>query len=656
MESKKNKNTFYYMWRLIRYRPWLYLVNCILWIIIHTSPLIPGLITKEFFDALSGNASLKVGIWGLLALMIITTLMRIIFISFGGRVDIVHRFNMSGLIRRNLLQGILDKPGAKSISCSVGEAVNCFKDDADQAENSISWTLDVIGSAAFAIVAILILLTVNTQMTLFVFTPLVVVVALAQRAGQRIEKYREASREATANVTGAMGEMFNSVQAIKVAGAEKDILKNLNKLNKIRHTLTLKDSILNQLMQSIYENTVNLGTGLILLLAGQSIKSGNFTVGDFALFVYYLAFVADFTQFFGSFLAHYQQTGVAFRRMVELLQGSECDVLVQHNPLFLDEFWKRKSKVSLGSAVELESQTSLKTIDYNANEDFVGNNSSYNEVKSTKLDDSLRKLSNDRDRNTVMKEHFDEKESSIPNNEKLNKLEVNGLTYDYEGAGGGIKNVSFTLNRGEFTVITGRIGSGKSTLVKTLLGLLPKASGDIYWNGKKIEEPAEFFLPPISAYTSQVPNLFSDTVRENILLGIPEKELDIEKAINSAVLEKDIRVLHKGLETIIGSKGVKLSGGQIQRVAAARMFARDAELYVFDDISSALDVDTEVTLWSRLLNEEKPTCLVVSNRKFVLEHAEHIIVMKDSEVESEGTLEELLEKSEEMKQIWNVLQ
>ncbi|WP_017416305.1 ABC transporter ATP-binding protein [Clostridium tunisiense] len=594
MEVKKDKNTLYYMWKMITYRPWLYLCNCILWTIIHISPLIPGLLAKEFFDNLSGNASLNVGIWGLLVLMIVVTLMRVVFITIGGRVDIIHRFNMSGLIRRNLLQGILDKPGAASIACSAGEAVNCFRDDADQAENSISWTLDVIGSAVFALVAIIILLNINVKITLLVFTPLVLVVALAQRAGERIEKYREASRDATANVTGAMGEIFSSVQAIKVAGAEKDILKNLNKLNKVRHTLTLKDSILNQLMQSIYENTVSFGTGLILLLVGQSIRTGNFTVGDFALFIYYLTFVADFTQFFGSFIAHYQQTGVALRRMIQLLQERDGEGLVKHSPLYL----------------KVDPEEKIK-------------NETLKEEGNTKI---------------------------------LENLKIKDLTYTYEGAGSGIKNVSFNINKGDFTVITGRIGSGKSTLVKTLLGLLPKESGEVYWNNSKVEAPAEFFIPPISAYTSQVPNLFSDTVKENILLGIKENLVELNKAINSAVLERDIETLPRGLETIIGSKGVKLSGGQIQRTAAARMFARKAELYVFDDISSALDVDTEVTLWNRLFNDDKPTCLVVSNRKFVLQHADNIIVMREGKIEAQGTLEVLLENSEEMKQIWSIIQ
>jgi len=110
--------------------------------------------------------------------------------------------------------------------------------------------------------------------------------------------------------------------------------------------------------------------------------------------------------------------------------------------------------------------------------------------------------------------------------------------------------------------------------------------------------------------------------------------------------------LDKGLETVIGPKGVKLSGGQIQRVAAARMFIRTPELLVFDDISSALDIETEIKLWDRLFEGKCPTCLVVSNRRYALQQADNIIVMKNGKVEAQGSLEELLTSCEEMQQIW----
>ena len=107
-------------------------------------------------------------------------------------------------------------------------------------------------------------------------------------------------------------------------------------------------------------------------------------------------------------------------------------------------------------------------------------------------------------------------------------------------------------------------------------------------------------MPPHSAYTPQVPRLFSETLRDNILMGLPEHELDLPAALRLAVLEPTWRRWHRGWTAWSARKGVRLSGGQVQRAAAARMFVRDAELLVFDDLSSALDVETEQTLWERV--------------------------------------------------------
>ena len=118
------------------------------------------------------------------------------------------------------------------------------------------------------------------------------------------------------------------------------------------------------------------------------------------------------------------------------------------------------------------------------------------------------------------------------------------------------------------------------------------------WNNALIENAGDFFTPPRCAYTAQVPRLFSTTLRENLLMGLPEDQADLQRALHYAVMEQDVQALEKGLDTLVGPKGVKLSGGQIQRSAAARMFVRQPELLVFDDISSALDVETERELYS----------------------------------------------------------
>ena len=237
--------------------------------------------------------------------------------------------------------------------------------------------------------------------------------------------------------------------------------------------------------------------------------------------------------------------------------------------------------------------------------------------------------------------------------DKLERLQVRGLTYHYPASSNGIENVDLDLHRGSFTVITGRIGSGKTTLLRVLLGLLSEEEGIMYWNEKQITDPSSFFIPPRCAYTPQVPRLFSQTLKENILLGKRDQPECLQTALHLAVLDEDLVSLERGIDTTIGPRGVKLSGGQLQRAAAARMFVNNAHLYVFDDLSSALDIKTEQLLWQRLFEQQERTCLVVSHRKAALLHADHILVMKDGHMIAEGTLSKLLEECSEMQLLWS---
>jgi ATP-binding cassette subfamily B protein len=234
----------------------------------------------------------------------------------------------------------------------------------------------------------------------------------------------------------------------------------------------------------------------------------------------------------------------------------------------------------------------------------------------------------------------------------LDLLEAEGLTYRYPATGRGIECVSLRLRRGTITVITGRIGAGKTTLLRVLLGLAPLDAGTIRWNGERVDQPAAFFVPPRVAYTPQTPRLFSESVRDNILQGLAAEEETLQRALRDAVLEPDIARLEQQLDTLVGPRGVRLSGGQIQRVAAARMFIREPELLVFDDLSSALDGETERLLWANLSAREAPTALVASHRRVAFQRADHIILLRDGRVAAEGALATLLHSSVELREIW----
>lgn len=216
--------------------------------------------------------------------------------------------------------------------------------------------------------------------------------------------------------------------------------------------------------------------------------------------------------------------------------------------------------------------------------------------------------------------------------EPFASLELEGITVRHDGGRHGIEHASLRVDAGEIVVVAGPVGAGKSTLLRALLGLVAVDEGTIRWNGQVVEEPATFMVPPRVAYLPQVPRLFSEPLADTVLLGIPDDGTSLAEALWLACLDEDLSHMEDGPSTVIGPRGLRLSGGQIQRTGAARALVRRPQLLVVDDLSSALDVQTETVLWERLIADGRSSILMVSHRPHVLARADRVVHLDSGRV------------------------
>jgi ATP-binding cassette, subfamily B, bacterial len=202
----------------------------------------------------------------------------------------------------------------------------------------------------------------------------------------------------------------------------------------------------------------------------------------------------------------------------------------------------------------------------------------------------------------------------------LGQLELVGISNVERG----LEGVNLVVRRGQIAIITGAVGAGKSSLLQAVLGLIPIDGGEVRWNDEVVEDRAAFFIPPHCAFVPQTPTLFAQSLVENLRLGEGVDGDTLVAALRQSAFDDDVASFPEGLATRIGSRGIRLSGGQLQRAAAARAFVRHTELVVLDDLTSALDVETELLLWERL-RTNGVTVLAASTRPAALAQADVIL-------------------------------
>lgn len=547
--------------RIARHEPRSFLSGWALFVVFFMAPALTGYALGRGFAALADNDASAAYRWALA--MGGFELVRLGAVTVGAIQWTKAWIHAQTLLRANMLaaQVASGGPEAGQPVGSAGEAVTHFRDDAQDVAMLLDGFVDTTGGLVFMVLAGFLLGSADPRAAVIVALPLVGVVIATRVLDTRIKQYRTADRLAGEAVTGFVGDVMAAATTVKVNHATDSVLAHLDGLIERRRETAVRDRTLDEGIFAVSNGAVEIAFGLVLLVSASSIAGGTFNIATLAMLTAYLGWLGFVPRIIGRMMARHKQAVVAFGRMGELVAGRAPANTVAPRDLPI-EAWMRPVRP----------------------------------------------------------------EPVRPARVPLEYLDVEGLTAVYP-SGVGVHDVSFRVGAGEFVVVTGPIGSGKSTLLRAVLGLAWQAdvSGGVRWNGRLLEDRAAFLVPPNAAFLPQVPQLLSDSVRDNVGLG-PVSDADFDAAIALAVIDVDVDELPDGAATLIGPRGLRLSGGQRQRLAAARALVHRPELVVLDDLSSAVDVETELALWERLA-ASNTAVLAVSHRQVAFDRADVVVTL-----------------------------
>ena len=249
-----------------------------------------------------------------------------------------------------------------------------------------------------------------------------------------------------------------------------------------------------------------------------------------------------------------------------------------------------------------------------------------------------------------------DKDNAIEITQFTNKIELKNVCFSY-GEADVLREINLVIPKGKKVALVGVSGSGKSTFIQLLLRFFDVSSGAILMDGKDIKDIRQQDLRKLIALVTQQTTLFNDTVANNIALGNKSNKQEIEIAAKQAYADDFIQKMPQSYETNIGDNGVKLSGGEQQRLTIARAILKNAPILILDEATSHLDSNAEKLVQDALQNLLKDkTAIIIAHRLSTVQFADEIIVLKEGQILETGTHQQLMQQNGEYKKLVDLQQ
>lgn len=544
-----DRAAFHYLWRVALRHPVLYAATATAWLFLTFVPLVSAVLLGDAVNAITGASTASV--LGYTAAFVGIETARILAIYAGVTLDIRHRTYVSGEVRLGLLAALIGLPRRHRRRLVPGDVLARARDDVKQLEDTVSDAVDLVVYSVFVLGALVVFWSISMQIAIAAAVLMTLIVIVNAMLGRRLEAVQESVREISGQAEGRLLDALGASETLQHHLAVDRAAARVNTVQGERAKRSVTDRTWSSAVAAVSQFSPLLLGGVVLLLAAPDLEAGGsraITPGALATSLYLAAFLAEASLLFAEYLTQLRYARVSLRRLVAAAGGDAVHALDPGNV-------SRALHGLAPARVEVAAD----------------------EVRWTGPLLAVRDL-------------------IVP------------AANDDVLAGPRARASSLTVQDGELVLLTGLSGSGKSTILRAMLGLEPGTSGRWTWYGQEIGDIAGSMRMPRVGYLPAEPELFNVTAEENITLGRDIDRPALDRAVHAAELA-ELRDWPQGLQTVVATEGRRLSGGQRQRVALARVLAATPQLVVLDGPTSALDAATGERVWQHLHELlEDPDC------------------------------------------------